>query len=61
MGKRGREKKDLKFHLCGPGSGVLVAVGVGCVWKGEAFQSVVATVEATKASASDLYQIILFF
>lgn len=40
---------------------MLVAVGVGCVWKGEAIQGVLATVEAMKASASDLYQIVLFF
>lgn len=60
VGKRGRKKKDLKFDVFGPGTGVWVSVGTGCVWKGEAIQSVVATVEATKASASDLYQIILF-
>lgn len=29
VGKRGREKKDLKFNVFGPGSCVLVAVGIG--------------------------------
>lgn len=31
VGKKGREKKDLKFTVFGPGSGILVAVGIGCV------------------------------
>lgn len=38
--KRERKKKYLKFNIFGPESGLLVAVGLGYLWKGEAIQSI---------------------
>lgn len=37
--KREREKKYLKFNIFGPESGLLLAAGIGYLWKDEAIQS----------------------